>query len=174
MFNVDCLASVKTFTRLTGGCLPEPLGDGDPEPGPDVDVLGGYKEEVEALDQGKCAPDEPDPPDTDLKAAVADDDEENEYTKYGYKDFEDFLENAPWSAQCIPRECDTWKDDITAAAHGYPDTRYGPLGPTDLRIIASMQDDYDGDDPFHAQFGVKSHAPHTMDAPKVKLGHSKL
>ena len=77
----------------------------------------------------------------------------------------------------IPRECDTWKDDIAAAAHGYPDTRYGPvdltklgpLGPTDLRILASMQDDHDGDDRFHAQFGVKSHAPHTMDAPKAKL-----
>ena len=175
VFNVDCIASVKTSTRLTGRAPPEPHDDADPEPGPDVDVLGGHEEEDEALNQGKTAPDEPDPPDSELKAAVKDHDEDNEYTKYGYKDFEDFLENAPWSAQCIPRESDTWKDDIAAAAHGYPDTRYGPLGPTDLRIIASMQNDQDdGDDRFHAQFGVKSHAPHTMDAPKAKHGPNKL
>ena len=184
MFNVDCIASIKTFTRLTGRDPPEPHDDTDPEPGPDVVVLGGHEDEEETLDEGegKTAPDEPDPPDTELKAAVANHDEDNEYTKYGYKDFEDFLENAPWSTQCIPRECDTWKDDIAAAAHGYPDTRYGPvdltklgpLGPTDLKILASMQDDHDGDDRFHAQFGVKSHALHTMDAPKAKHGPSKL
>ena len=172
MFNVDCLASIKTFTRLTGRAPPEPHDEADPEPGPYVDVLGGYEEEEDALDQGVTAPDEPDPPDSDLKAAVGDHDEDNEYTKYGYKDFEDFLENAPWSTQCIPKESDTWKDDIAAAAHGYPDTRYGsvdltklgPLGPTDLKILASMQDDQDDEENrFHAQFGVKSHAPHLYD-----------
>ena len=116
MFNVDCLASTKTFTRLTDRAPPEPPDDADPEPGPDVVVLGGHEQEEEVLDEGegKTAPDEPDPPDTELKAAVADHNDDNEYTKYGYKDFEDFLENAPWSTQCVPRECDTWKDDIAA------------------------------------------------------------
>ena len=183
VFNVDCIASAKTFTRLTGRAPPEPHDDGVPEPSPDVDVLGGHEEEDEALDQGKTAPDEPDPPDTDLKAAVEDHNENNEYTKYGYKDFEDFLENAPWSSQCIPRESDTWKDDIAAAAHGYPDTRYdpvdltklGPLGPTDLKILASMQDDQDDEDNrFHAEFGMKSHAPHLYDRGTAQHGPHKL
>ena len=62
---------------------------------------------------------------------------------------DDFLRNAPWSKECVPRE-DANADDLYAAAHGYPDTRYGPallakLGPTDLRI-ASMQEDLASDD----------------------------
>ena len=98
----------------------------------------------------------------------------------------------PWSKACVPRSSllhdplrrvdyrppvnsegedddDGAVDDMYAAAHGYPDTRYnladlGPLGPTDLRIIADMQKDHDdGDDRLHAQFGVKSHAPHLYD-----------
>ena len=180
VFNVDCLASIKTFTRLTGCAPPEPRDDADPEPSPDVDVLGGHEEEEEALDQGEAVPDEPDPPDTVLCAAVGDNKHEDEYTKHGYKDFEDALENAPWSHACIPREPDTWRDDIAAADKGYPDTRYDYVSLAMLRqglanLGPSDQDqDNDGGNRFHAQFGVKTHAPHLYDAPQARHGPRKL
>ena len=65
-------------------------------------------------------------------------------------------QNCPrvWSTSgSIGRPYNSASCGALAAAHGYPDTRYttadlatlGPLGPTDLKIIASMQNDQDDD-----------------------------
>ena len=164
MFNVDCIASAKTFKRLTGRGLPESLGD----PGNDDKVhkadlnvvLGGHDEvdEDEHLDQAPAdhGPKEPDPPDNKLSAVHTD------------ANFDDLLANAPWSRQSVPRRSQHWfqhshrqpdsqgedeedgHDDgiIHAVASGYPDTRYsalGKLGPTD-RYVASLQDHEEDDD----------------------------
>ena len=154
--NVDCIASTKTYTRLTGRGPPEPPDDEVPEVNTDVDVLNGHEdaEDEEHLDQGPDVkgPDEPDPPD-DTKLNAMD----------RYEDIEDFVANAPWSRQCLPRGSRHWfqhgrrhpnsegedeEDDghddvIRAVAFGYPDPRFanlGKLGPTD-HLIASLQDD---------------------------------
>jgi len=187
LLNVDCVASTSTYTRLTGHEPPRPPPDYPDAEAPD-DVLGGDDDDVREQDdhQHGHRPEEPDPPDTKLDALGE------------IKDPDDYMA-MPWSKACVPRSSllhdplrrvdyrppvnsegeddddDGAVDDMYAAAHGYPDTRYGPLGPTDLRIIASMQDDQDdGDDRFHAQFGVKSHAPHLYDrgAPQDKDEHA--
>ena len=176
MFNVDCIASRKTFSRLTGRAPPEPPDFPDdqvPEPVHDV-VLGGHEEED--LDLGEPrAPDDPDPPDPKLSALGS------------YKDLDDALAKAPWSRQCVPRgspmctdpynsqgEEEDNDDNIRAAAHGYPDRRYanlGSLGPTDHQIaLANQEDDEDEEDDTGAaahgypplpQLG-KDHAPHVL------------
>ena len=183
IFNVDCLASAKTYERLVGSKPPDP---------PDYEY--DTEEDIENLDG---IPDE----EEEVKEEVDDDEEPKEASKkvppdpnsspdpklnmFGdYRDMDDFLANAPWSRECVPRASllndplrridyrppvnsegeDDAEDDILAAAHGYPDTRYitedlatlGPLGPTDLRIIADMQDDQDDGDRFHAEFGMTS------------------
>ena len=132
LFNVDCVASSKTYERLLGRKPPEPPDEGNDshEEIPslesnveDEDESEG-KEREEKEDSNVKEEDEeeekpPDPHDQPSLTKV-----EDEYTKYGFKDFEDALENAPWSHACIPRESDTWRDEIAAADKGYPDTRY--------------------------------------------------
>ena len=178
LLNVDCVASTSTYNRLTGHEPPRPPPDYPDEEVPD-DVLGGDDDEVREDEQHGHRPEEPDPPDTKLDALGE------------IKDPDDYMA-MPWSKACVPRSSllhdplrrvdyrppvnsegedddDGAVDDMYAAAHGYPDTRYnladlGPLGPTDLRIIADMQKDHDDrNDRLHAQFGVKSHAPHLYD-----------
>ena len=210
IFNVDCLASAKTYERLVGSKPPDPPDDGyDTEE--DIENLDGIPDEEEEVKEEVDDNEEPKeaskkvPPDPNSSP-------DPKLNMFGdYRDMDDFLANAPWSRECVPRASllndplrridyrppvnsegeDDAEDDILAAAHGYPDTRYitadlatlGPLGPTDRRIIASMQDDQDdGDDRFHAQFGMKSHAPHLYDrgtaqeddAPQAKHGIRKL
>ena len=168
ILNVDCLASARTYERLVGRKPPDPEDEGYDtiEEIPNLDGNDEVTEddeevEAEGSKEEKEPPDPDNPP--DLKKV------EDEYTKYGFKDFEDALENAPWSHACIPRETDTWRDDIAAADKGYPDTRYdhvslamlrqglAKLGPTD------QDQDNNGGNRFHAQFGVKSHSPHLFD-----------
>ena len=215
IFNVDCLASSKTYERLAGRKPPEPPDDGY-DSHEDVENLDGPPEDEEGMKEEDVDDNE------DLEATISEkvppdpnksDPPDEKLNSFGdYRDLDDFLANAPWSRECVPRasllndplrrldyrppvnsdgEDNDAEDDILAAAHGYPDTRYttadlatlGPLGPTDRRIIASMQDDQDdGDDRFHAQFGMKSHAPHLYDRgtaqdedkPQAKHGNHKL
>ena len=192
IFNVDCLASFKTYERLVGHKPPEPPDDGyDSHEVEDIENLDGIPENEDEVKENEEDDNKKDeekvPPDPDKSS-------DPKLNAFGdYRDMEDFLANAPWSRECVPRasllndplrridyrppvnsegEDDDAEDDMLAAAHGYPDTRYitadlatlGPLGPTDRAIIASMQDDQDdGNDRFHAQFGMKSHAPHLYD-----------
>ena len=167
ILNVDCLASARTYERLVGRKPPDPEDEGY-DSIEEIPNLDGKDEDEEHNDEVEDeAKEEKEPPDPnippDLKKV------EDEYTKYGFKDFEDALENAPWSHACIPRETDTWRDDIAAADKGYPDTRYdhvslamlrqglAKLGPTD------QDQDNNRGNRFHAQFGVKSHSPHLFD-----------
>ena len=123
LFDVDCLASARTYERLMGKKPPDPDDEGHDthEEIPNLDDIDTAKEDEEEVEDEESKEEE-EPPDPNIPTNLSK--VEDEYTKYGFKDFDDALENAPWSAQCIPRECDTWKDDITAAAHGYRDTRY--------------------------------------------------
>ena len=131
LLNVDCLASVKTYERLVGKKPPDPEDeDYDTiEEIPNLDDVVEAEEDNEEGNEDNATESinsnrekEKEPPDPNNPTSLSK--MEDEYTKYGFKDFEDALENAPWSHACIPRECDTWRDDIAAADKGYPDTRY--------------------------------------------------
>ena len=130
LFDVDCLASARTYERLMGKKPPDPDDEGynTQEEIPNLDDIDVAKEDEEEVENeehksiNKFKEDEEKPPDPNNPPSLSK--VEDEFTKYGFKDFEDALENAPWSHQCIPRECDTWMDDIAAADKGYPDTRY--------------------------------------------------
>ena len=133
VLNVDCLASARTYERLVGRKPPDPEDEGynTNEEIPNLDDVEEAKEgdeeenednATESINNNLNGEEEKEPPDPNNKSSLMK--VEDEYTKYGFKDFEDALENAPWSHQCIPRECDTWRDDIAAADKGYPDTRY--------------------------------------------------
>ena len=107
LFNVDCIASKKTFTRLTGNGPPEPPDlpdDDDEEEKPPIIKLDGDEEDekkpekIAEKDDGyhQDVPAEPDPPDV-VKPAQdeeeddnSNDDEEDEDTiaaahRYGYR-----------------------------------------------------------------------------------------
>ena len=114
LFDVDCLASARTYERLMGKKPPDPDDeDHTQEEIPNLDDIDTVKEDEEEVEDEESKEEE-EPPDPNIPPSLSK--VEDEYTKYEFKDFEDALENAPWSAQCIPRECDTWKDDIAAAA----------------------------------------------------------
>ena len=177
LLEADCVASSKTYERLVGRKPPEPPDEGydSPEEVPNLDdVENDAKEEVkddedenkngEATKMNEKSTKE-EPPDPNLTPHLRNLDAE--CAKNGFNDLDDFVRNAPWSGQCVPRVSANAEDELHAAAYGYPDTRYDleqlpPLGPTDLQIIASMQEDQDDeeDDQYHASFGVTDHAPH--------------
>ena len=200
IFGVDCLASSRTYERLVGSKPPEPPDEGY-DSNEDIENLDGPPEEAE---EGKKDVDDVEDAEVHQKAEEENKIEEppdrnippnlsNLNADHDNNDLDDFLRNAPWSHECVPRK-DANADDLYAAAHGYPDTRYGPtilakLGPTDLRI-ASMQEDLasddqddEEDDRYHADFGVKNHTPHLysmrnqtpdLDEYAAKHGHYDL
>ena len=154
ILNVDCLASARTYERLVGKKPPDPEDDGYDtiEEIPNLDegeeAKEGDEKEIEDTatesinNNSKGENHEKKPP--DLKKV------EDEYTKYGFKDFDDALENAPWSHACIPRESDTWRDDIAAADKGYPDTRYDYVTLAMLRQGLANLEPMDQDHDKHA------------------------
>ena len=154
ILNVDCLASARTYERLVGKKPPDPE-DNEYEPNeeiPNLDEVEEAKEgdekeiedtATESINNNSNGENhEKEPP--DLKKV------EDEYTKYGFKDFDDALENAPWSHACIPRESDTWRDDIAAADKGYPDTRYDYVTLAMLRQGLANLEPMDQDHDKHA------------------------
>ena len=158
LLNVDCLASARTYERLVGRKPPDPEDEGNDtnEEIPNLDDVEEAKEgdeeenednATESINNNSNGEEEKEPPDPNTKSNLMK--VEDEYTKYGFKDFEDALENAPWSHQCIPRECDTWRDDIAAADKGYPDTRYDYVTLAMLRQglanLEPMDQDHDKD-----------------------------
>ena len=169
IFNVDCLASSRTYERLVGRKPPEPPDDGYDSHEHEIENLDGLPEDEEAkenvdvnedLETTEKVPPDPnksDPPDVKLNVV-------KDNTLGDYRDLDDLLANAPWSRECVPRSSllndplrridyrppvnsegeddDDAEDDIAAAAHGYPDTRYAPA---------------------QAEYGLKNHLPHSMD-----------
>ena len=175
LLNVDCVASSKTYERLLGRKPPEPPDEGydSHEEIPslesneeDEDSSEGKERKEKEDSKIKEEDDEeektPDPNDELSLKKVEDD----EYTKYGFKDFEDALENAPWSRSCIPRESDTWRDDIAAADKGYPDTRYDYVTLAMLRQGLANLEPTDQDQDKHAAKHV-SH-PRQLRGPRSR------
>ena len=164
LFDVDCLASARTYERLMGKKPPDPDDeDHTQEEIPNLDDIDTAKEDEEAVEDEESKEEE-EPPDPNIPPSLSK--VEDEYTKYGFKDFEDALENAPWSAQCIPRECDTWKDDIAAAAHGYRDTRYDYVTLAMLRQGLANLEPMDQDAKKHA--ASHGHHPRQLRGPRSR------
>ena len=166
LFNVDCLASSRTYERLMGKKPPDPDDEGydTPEEIPNLDDIDTVKEDEEEVENNESKEEGEEPPDPNNPLSLSK--VEDEYTKYGFKDFDDALENAPWSAQCIPRECDTWKDDITAAAHGYRDTRYDYVTLAMLRQGLANLEPMDQDQDKHA--AKHGHHPRQLRGPRSR------
>ena len=164
IMNVDCLASARTYERLVGRKPPDPDDEGY-DTIEEIPNLDGKDEDEEHNDEVEDeAKEEKEPPDPnippDLKKV------EDEYTKYGFKDFEDALENAPWSHACIPRETDTWRDDIAAADKGYPDTRYDYVTLAMLRQgLANLEPMDQNQDKHAAKHG---HHPRQLRGPRSR------
>ena len=164
LFDVDCLASARTYERLMGKKPPDPDDeDHTQEEIPNLDDIDTAKEDEEEVEDEESKEEE-EPPDPNIPPSLSK--VEDEYTKYGFKDFEDALENAPWSAQCIPRECDTWKDDIAAAAHGYRDTRYDYVTLAMLRQGLANLEPMDQDAKKHA--ASHGHHPRQLRGPRSR------
>jgi len=173
LLNVDCLASVKTYERLVGKKPPDPEDeDYDTiEEIPNLDDVVEAEEDNEEGNEDNATESinsnrekEKEPPDPNNPTSLSK--MEDEYTKYGFKDFEDALENAPWSHACIPRECDTWRDDIAAADKGYPDTRYDYVTLAMLRQgLANLEPMDQNQDKHAAKHG---HHPRQLRGPRSR------
>ena len=94
LFDVDCLASARTYERLMGKKPPDPDDeDHTQEEIPNLDDIDTAKEDEEEVEDEESKEEE-EPPDPNIPPSLSK--VEDEYTKYGFKDFEDALENAPW------------------------------------------------------------------------------
>ena len=160
VLNVDCLASSRTYERLVGKKPPDPEDD-EYDTNEKIPNLEDVEEAKEGDDEGiednatesinnnfNGEKHEKEPPDLNNPPSLQK--VEDEYTKYGFKDFEDALRNAPWSHACIPRETETWRDDIAAADKGYPDTRYDYVTLAMLRQGLANLEPMDQDKDKHA------------------------
>ena len=160
LLNVDCLASARTYERLVGKKPPDPEDD-EYDTNEKIPNLEDVEEAKEGDDEGiednatesinnnfNGEKHEKEPPDLNNPPSLQK--VEDEYTKYGFKDFEDALRNAPWSHACIPRETETWRDDIAAADKGYPDTRYDYVTLAMLRQGLANLEHTDQDKDKHA------------------------
>ena len=162
MFNVDCIASAKTYGRLVGQKPADPPEDDkdDNEDSHDDEATEKEAKVESGVKQDDHVLIEPDPPDIKLNVV-----EEEGY--HGYKDIEDFLANAPLDPSFVPRDSplnglkphlrlppDNFQDDqqhnvtnnekdeaILSNLYAHYD-KYGP-GPRDLMEIRlnSMQED---------------------------------
>ena len=160
LLNVDCLASARTYERLVGKKPPDPEDDEydtnekipnledveEAKEGDDERIEDNATESINNNFNGEKH--EKEPPDLNNPPSLQK--VEDEYTKYGFKDFEDALRNAPWSHACIPRETETWRDDIAAADKGYPDTRYDYVTLAMLRQGLANLEHTDQDKDKHA------------------------
>ena len=102
LFDVDCLASARTYERLMGKKPPDPDDEGydTHEEIPNLDDIETAKEDEEEVEDEESKEEE-EPPDPNIPPSLSK--VEDEYTKYGFKDFEDALERSLVCAMHSPR-----------------------------------------------------------------------
>ena len=111
MFNVDCIASAKTYTRLTGRGLPEPpdYPDDDGDEAPVIKLDGEDEEKPEDVEKDdhhhQDVPVEPDPPDAAPRGppANSNQDEEDEDDNDSDEDYDEYGDAAVYGCGSPPR-----------------------------------------------------------------------